>query len=212
VIPWCHEHGTGVIVYSPMQAGLLSGSFSRERLAILDPTDWRLRDDEFTVNLDRNLELAEALRPLASAEGRRMVDVVRAIAARGAPTGPVALPSPPVADPRAHTASAWGTRTGKVGLTSRKTLYALGAVGLVVTVAGVAFLLGSGSRRPPPASAPVATAVSVAPTAVASSAPVEPAPRASVEAIPSAPTATSSSPKKRPVPRGPNVDPLKDRR
>ena len=65
VIPWCHEHNTGVIVYSPMQAGLLTGSFTRERLEVLDPTDWRRRDDEFTVNLDRNLALAEAMRPIA---------------------------------------------------------------------------------------------------------------------------------------------------
>jgi aryl-alcohol dehydrogenase-like predicted oxidoreductase len=65
VIPWCHEHGTGVIVYSPMQAGLLSGAFTRSRLESLDPTDWRLRDEEFTINLDRNLELADTLRPIA---------------------------------------------------------------------------------------------------------------------------------------------------
>lgn len=69
VIPWCHAHGTGVIVYSPMQAGLLSGSFSRERLETLDPTDWRRRDDDFTVNLDRNLALADALRPIADKHG-----------------------------------------------------------------------------------------------------------------------------------------------
>jgi aryl-alcohol dehydrogenase-like predicted oxidoreductase len=69
VIPWCHQHDTGVIVYSPMQAGLLTGSFTRDRLATLDPTDWRVRDDEFTVNLDRNLALAAALRPVADKHG-----------------------------------------------------------------------------------------------------------------------------------------------
>ena len=35
VIPWCAAHGTGVIVYSPMQAGLLSGTFSTARAAAL---------------------------------------------------------------------------------------------------------------------------------------------------------------------------------
>ena len=69
VIPWCYQHDTGVIVYSPMQAGLLTGSFTRDRLATLDPTDWRVRDDEFTVNLDRNLALAAALRPVADKHG-----------------------------------------------------------------------------------------------------------------------------------------------
>ena len=37
VIPWAAEHGTGVIVYSPMASGLLTGSFDRERVASLDP-------------------------------------------------------------------------------------------------------------------------------------------------------------------------------
>ncbi len=69
VIPWCHEHGTGVIVYSPMQAGLLSGSFTAERVATLDESDWRREDDDFTVNLDRNLALADALRPIADGHG-----------------------------------------------------------------------------------------------------------------------------------------------
>ena len=75
VIPWCREHGTGVIVYSPMQAGLLSGTFTRERLADLDPTDWRRRDDEFTTNLDRNLALADALRPIADKHGTSVAAV-----------------------------------------------------------------------------------------------------------------------------------------
>lgn len=69
VIPWCHEHGTGVIVYSPMQAGLLSGSFTAERMDALDAGDWRRGDDEFTVNLERNLALADALRPVAERHG-----------------------------------------------------------------------------------------------------------------------------------------------
>jgi aryl-alcohol dehydrogenase-like predicted oxidoreductase len=66
VIPWCASHETGVIVYSPMQAGLLTGSFTRARLSTLDESDWRRSDDEFTVNLDRNLALADALRPVAA--------------------------------------------------------------------------------------------------------------------------------------------------
>jgi aryl-alcohol dehydrogenase-like predicted oxidoreductase len=65
-LPWCAAHDTGVIVYSPMQAGLLSGAFTRERAATLDPEDWRTRADEFLGDeLDRNLALADALRPIA---------------------------------------------------------------------------------------------------------------------------------------------------
>ena len=41
VIPWAATHGTGVIVYSPMQSGLLTEAFSAERMASLAPDDWR---------------------------------------------------------------------------------------------------------------------------------------------------------------------------
>lgn len=47
VVPLCHEHDTGVIVYSPMQAGLLTGSFSVERVAALAEDDWRKRAERF---------------------------------------------------------------------------------------------------------------------------------------------------------------------
>jgi aryl-alcohol dehydrogenase-like predicted oxidoreductase len=66
VIPWCREHDTGVICYSPMQAGLLTEAFSVERMSQLAPDDWRHGDREFQAPLlERNLELRDALRPLA---------------------------------------------------------------------------------------------------------------------------------------------------
>ena len=65
-LPWCAAHETGVIVYSPMQAGLLSGRFSAERAAALPGDDWRSRSPEFSgERLQRNLRLAAALRPVA---------------------------------------------------------------------------------------------------------------------------------------------------
>ena len=65
-IPWCHAHRTGVIVYSPQQAGLLTDSFSMERLNQLAPEDWRRNNANFqTPHLERNLSLREALRPIA---------------------------------------------------------------------------------------------------------------------------------------------------
>jgi aryl-alcohol dehydrogenase-like predicted oxidoreductase len=65
-IGWCHAHGTGVIVYSPMQSGLLTGAFSQRRSASLPTDDWRSRDAEFTGDqLRRNLALVDALRPIA---------------------------------------------------------------------------------------------------------------------------------------------------
>ncbi|MBI5105013.1 MAG: aldo/keto reductase [Solirubrobacterales bacterium] len=60
VIPWAADHGTGVIVYSPMQSGLLTGRFTRERVEQMDETDWRRKDAEFNdPKLSRNLELQE---------------------------------------------------------------------------------------------------------------------------------------------------------
>ncbi|MFB9833203.1 aldo/keto reductase [Actinoallomurus acaciae] len=64
-IGWCEAHGTGVIVYSPMQAGLLTGAFSRERVERLPEDDWRRHSPDFTTNLDTNLALADALVPVA---------------------------------------------------------------------------------------------------------------------------------------------------
>ena len=66
-LPWCDAHETGVIVYSPMQSGLLSGRFTAERAAALPADDWRSRGDDFTGDrLARNLKLAEALKPIAA--------------------------------------------------------------------------------------------------------------------------------------------------
>lgn len=66
VIPWCHRHRVGVIVYSPMQSGLLTGRFSAERARSLPADDWRRANAEFqSPALERNLTLADAIRPVA---------------------------------------------------------------------------------------------------------------------------------------------------
>ncbi len=65
-IPWCAEHGTGVICYSPMQSGLLTDSFTAEKVAKLAEDDWRRRNPEFQEpRLSRNLALRDSLRPIA---------------------------------------------------------------------------------------------------------------------------------------------------
>ena len=65
-VPWSAAHGTGVIVYSPMQSGILTDRFDAARVARLAPDDWRRRSPEFQApNLDRNLALRDALRPIA---------------------------------------------------------------------------------------------------------------------------------------------------
>ena len=69
-IPWCADHGAGVICYSPMQSGLLTENFSRERVSRFAPDDWRRRSPEFQEpNLSRNLALRDALRPIAQRHG-----------------------------------------------------------------------------------------------------------------------------------------------
>jgi aryl-alcohol dehydrogenase-like predicted oxidoreductase len=66
-IPWCASHGTGVICYSPMQSGLLTDSFTTDRVASLAGDDWRRRAPEFhEPRLRRNLLLRDALVPIAN--------------------------------------------------------------------------------------------------------------------------------------------------
>jgi aryl-alcohol dehydrogenase-like predicted oxidoreductase len=70
VIPWAAAHQTGVIVYSPMASGLLSGSFDRHRLENLPSDDMRLGRPEFAEPwLARNLALVERLRVIAAELG-----------------------------------------------------------------------------------------------------------------------------------------------
>src|SRR6266850_3658518 len=69
-IPWCAEHETGVIVYSPMQSGLLTDTFTAARVTALAPDDWRRRSAQFQQPaLGKNLALRDALKPIARRHG-----------------------------------------------------------------------------------------------------------------------------------------------
>lgn len=69
-IPWCAEHKTGVICYSPMQSGLLTDRFSADHVARLAQDDWRRHSPEFQEpSLSRNLALRDSLRPIARRHG-----------------------------------------------------------------------------------------------------------------------------------------------
>ena len=71
LFPWCLEHGTGVIVYSPMQSGLLTGTMTRERLAALPDNDWRRRGKFFQEPyLTQALALVERLKTVGVRHGR----------------------------------------------------------------------------------------------------------------------------------------------
>jgi aryl-alcohol dehydrogenase-like predicted oxidoreductase len=70
-LPDCEKRGIGVIVYSPMASGLLTGAMTRERAAALPPDDFRSRNPEFREpQLSKNLELVERLRQIGARHGR----------------------------------------------------------------------------------------------------------------------------------------------
>ena len=67
ILPYCERHGIGVIVYSPMASGLLTGAMTRERAANLPEDDWRKNSPEFREpKLSQNLELVERLKKVAA--------------------------------------------------------------------------------------------------------------------------------------------------
>jgi aryl-alcohol dehydrogenase-like predicted oxidoreductase len=66
VLPYTREHGIGVIAYSPMGSGMLTGAMTRERAAALPENDWRKHDPRFNEpQLSRNLELVDRLETVA---------------------------------------------------------------------------------------------------------------------------------------------------
>jgi len=70
LLPWCKEHGIGVINYSPMMSGLLTGAMTKERIAAMPDDDFRKRTKNFQEpNLSRNLALAELLKQIGARHG-----------------------------------------------------------------------------------------------------------------------------------------------
>jgi len=76
ILPYCLRESIGVIVYSPMASGLLSGAMTRERAARLPQDDWRRGHPDFTEpNLSRNLALVDHLREIAKRHNRSVGEV-----------------------------------------------------------------------------------------------------------------------------------------
>jgi aryl-alcohol dehydrogenase-like predicted oxidoreductase len=70
IVPWCRANGVGILAYSPMQAGLLTGAFTSARVASLSPQDWRSRHPLFTEpQLSVNLRFVDRLRTIATKMG-----------------------------------------------------------------------------------------------------------------------------------------------
>ncbi|MFN6564057.1 MAG: aldo/keto reductase [Nostoc sp. ChiSLP01] len=71
ILPFCKENNIGVIVYSPMQSGLLTGKMTPERVANFPDDDWRKNSSEFQEpRLSRNLKLVEVLKNIGEQHGR----------------------------------------------------------------------------------------------------------------------------------------------
>jgi aryl-alcohol dehydrogenase-like predicted oxidoreductase len=70
ILPYCLANGIGVIVYSPMAAGILSGAMTRERAMALPASDWRSKNPEYQEpRLSSNLLLVEELRKISARYG-----------------------------------------------------------------------------------------------------------------------------------------------
>ncbi len=79
ILPFAKANNIGVIVYSPMRAGLLTGKMTKERAESLPQDDWRSRDKDFQEpQLSRNLQLVEILKQIADRHGRTPGEVALA--------------------------------------------------------------------------------------------------------------------------------------
>lgn len=76
ILPYCEQHNIGVINYSPMVSGLLTGAMTKERVANFAPDDWRRQNHRFQEpKLSRNLKLADLLREIGKPHGRSAGEV-----------------------------------------------------------------------------------------------------------------------------------------
>jgi aryl-alcohol dehydrogenase-like predicted oxidoreductase len=127
VLPYSYLHNIGVIVYSPMQSGLLTGAMTRDRIAKLPDSDWRRRDPEFREpKLSKNLRFVDRLRGIAEKYSR--------------PVGQVAVAW--VLRNHAVTAAIVGARS------PQQVEQNVGAVELHLTDGDVAQIEGVGERKP----------------------------------------------------------------
>jgi aryl-alcohol dehydrogenase-like predicted oxidoreductase len=70
ILPYCQEHNIGVIVYSPMYSGLLSGKMTAERIKNMPSDDWRKHDPEFQQpRLEQNLRMVSTLAEIGKQHG-----------------------------------------------------------------------------------------------------------------------------------------------
>ncbi|MBU6240127.1 MAG: aldo/keto reductase [Planctomycetes bacterium] len=79
ILPYTQQHGIGVLAYSPMGSGMLTGAMSRERIANLPSDDWRTRSPHFQEPLlTRNLRIADKVIEIAKRTGRTPSEIALA--------------------------------------------------------------------------------------------------------------------------------------
>jgi len=79
ILPYTQQHGIGVLAYSPMGSGMLTGAMSRERIASLPSDDWRTRSPHFQEPLlTRNLRIADKVIEVAQRTGRTPSEIALA--------------------------------------------------------------------------------------------------------------------------------------
>lgn len=79
VLPYTKEHNIGVLAYSPMGSGMLTGAMSRDRIANLPSDDWRIRSVHFQEPLlSRNLRIADKVVEIAKRTGRTPSEIALA--------------------------------------------------------------------------------------------------------------------------------------
>jgi len=75
-LPWCAEHDVGVLAYSPMRSGLLTGAFTASRVATLPSDDWRAGHEDFVEpKRSQNFALVDRLRPIADRLGATLSEL-----------------------------------------------------------------------------------------------------------------------------------------
>jgi aryl-alcohol dehydrogenase-like predicted oxidoreductase len=76
ILPYARENDIGVIVYSPMASGLLTGKMTRERVENMPSDDWRRNNEQFNdPRLSKNLELVERLREIGQRHDKSPAEV-----------------------------------------------------------------------------------------------------------------------------------------
>ena len=76
LIPWCRDHATAVVAYSPMASGLLTGTFDAQAARSLPPTDWRSEAPQFKEpSLSKTLALVSRMQPIADEQDITMPEL-----------------------------------------------------------------------------------------------------------------------------------------